>query len=168
MRVKPIVLWNDYFFIFSTPTRTWCQPVKLSENETNWHHQFLTYIMYLSHVTLLIDVWMSWTEINFFKIKEKWYTAFVLMLMFPKFHAKLVGTSKAEQCRKGSHREMLVWKQGYCAYLQDNTTIMRAFSCMPPFFTCFGLRCKAGLELKMLQCYQTRKGWKTIQDTNYF
>ena len=25
----------------------WCQSVKLSENETNWHHQFLTYIMNL-------------------------------------------------------------------------------------------------------------------------
>ena len=48
----------------------WCQSVKLSENETNWHHQFLTYIMYLSYVTLLIDVWMSWTEINFFKKNE--------------------------------------------------------------------------------------------------
>ena len=32
------------------------QSVRLSENETNWHHQFLTYIMYLSDVTLLIDI----------------------------------------------------------------------------------------------------------------
>ena len=27
-------------------------------------------LMYLSHVTLMIDVWMSWTEINFSKIKK--------------------------------------------------------------------------------------------------
>ena len=121
--------------------------MKLSENETNWHHQFLTYIMYLSHVTLPIDVWMSWTEINFFKIKEKWYTAFVLML-FPKFHAKLVGTSKAEQCRNGSHRKMLVWKQGYCAYLQDNTTFMRAFSCIPPFLPVWGYDARQTWNLK--------------------
>ena len=29
------------------PFLRWCQSTKLSENETNWHHQFLTQMMYL-------------------------------------------------------------------------------------------------------------------------
>ena len=43
----------------------------------------------------------------------------------------------------------------------------RAFSCLPPFFNSLGLRCKADLEQKMRQCYQTREGWKTLQDAKY-
>ena len=54
-------------------TQSWCQSGKLSENETNWHHQFLTYTMYLSYVTILIDVWMNvrnWNKLRQNKKKK--------------------------------------------------------------------------------------------------
>ena len=34
------------------PFLRWCQSVKLSKNETNWHHQFLAYIYYV-HIYLM-------------------------------------------------------------------------------------------------------------------
>ena len=51
---RPVYLTCCAILCFGTTT-LWCQSVKLSENETNWHHQFLTYIMYLSHVFMYLS-----------------------------------------------------------------------------------------------------------------